>query len=158
MRPLLLLASLLTACGSLGLDPQGFDTGSDLAFTGEAAAAATCGWLEVRWTPPQSAVHTELLGELVDDQGVQIRIWDLLDDASGTDPVQSEWTVCGLSFRGVGAADLDGDGAHDIWSSEVHGDTCALVGQFTCALDGQPFAPTTERRDDGCSTWCVPTD
>jgi hypothetical protein len=153
MQPFLLLSVLLVACGPLGLDPQVRDTGSALSFSGEAAAG--CGWLEVGWTPPQSAVRTELLGELVDDQGVQVRIWDLLDDASGTDPVQAGWTACGLSFRGVGAADLDGDGAHDTWSSEVRGDACGLVGAFTCALDGQPFAPTTERREDGCSTWCV---
>ncbi len=157
----------IAGCGSWGL--QGFETVEPLledtgvvSPTTEAdpvadeTDGASCGWLEVSWTPNEAAVRTELLGELVDDSGEQVLVWGLHDTAEGAATVSGGWEVCGLAFRGVGASDVDGDGEHDAWSSEVSGDGCVEVGEITCALAGVGFAPTLERREDGCSTWCVP--
>lgn len=156
------------ACMPIGLQavpalaPDGIDTAHADAGA-EAAPVADvpdrgdeCGTLAVSWTPAEAGARQQLLGELVDAGGEEVVVWSLIDAGTGRDTLHGEWSACGLSWRGTGATDTDGDGRDDAWSAEVRGEACEILGEVQCSVDHEPFPASWEYRGaEGCSTWCA---
>jgi len=113
------------------------------------------------WVAPSAGAMLEVHGELSDpDSGIITMGSSTLTREKDTHRVSATLSVCqDFTWRGQGAADLDGDGAFDMWSCQRQSteEVYAVVGEVTCEVEGEALDVVIAPADDsdGCGVRCT---
>jgi len=127
----------------------------------EDTGGSPCRELSFSWVAPSVGSVVEVHGELSDpDSGTILLGWSTHAHEEDTHRVSATLSVCtDFTWRGQGAADLDGDGAFDMWSCQRQSteEIYAVVGEVTCAVEGEPLEVviTPDDWSDGCGVSCT---